>query len=252
MYKRQNDTISEQGRTFMIMNSKYPISANLQGIDSNLSWKAPDYTIVGYGLKVMSFGKEIKHLRTFNANPGDWETYSYDGFRKMFPMYDSDDYYFILYPIHEHGLSRKCVETIVDACSSYQKDVIVSGDISVFKPLKREDIAKMTGYDISTVSRACNGACIYTSHRDYPITSTRMSSSSVGLFNQGVEDTISSHVIRDKISDIINGESKAKPLTDDEIVECLQKFGLNIARRTVVKYRTQLGLPSSSKRKVKD
>lgn len=209
----------------------------------------PDYSITGYGLKVMSFGREIAHLCNLNAQPGSVDSFSYDGFRRMFPSLDSDDYYFVLYPYQDRGLGKDCIETIVDACAAYQQAVIVSGDLSVFNPMRLKDIEEKTGYDISTISRACKGACVYTAHRNYSLDNENSSSTFVGLFNQGVDNDVSSHAVRDKIRDIIDTEDKVKPLTDIRIMESLSKFGLNVARRTVVKYREQLGYPNSRERK---
>ena len=212
----------------------------------------PDYSITGYRLKVMSFGKKIARFScSLNEQHCGFESFSYEGFRRQFPSYDSDDYYFILYPCQERGLCKDTIETIVDACASYQQAVIVSGDMSLFRPMRLKDIADKTGYDLSTISRACEGACIYTAHRNYSLDNENSSYTFVGLFNQGVDSEVSAHAVRDKIKDIIDTEDKLKPLTDEAIMARLTKFGFYVARRTVVKYREQLGYPNSRERKIR-
>ena len=70
------------------------------------------------------------------------------------------------------------------------------------------------------------------------------------ITNESGED-ISSNLIKEKIKKIIKSENKSKPYSDDKIVKLLEEQNINIARRTVSKYRVALNYASSSKRKTK-
>jgi RNA polymerase sigma-54 factor len=97
----------------------------------------------------------------------------------------------------------------------------------------------------STVSRAISGKYAQTPHGLLALKS---------LFSSSVraEDgrQVSSSVVRERVKEIIEEEAKRKPLSDDRIASLLKEEGIIVARRTVAKYRDQLGILSSSHRKV--
>ena len=73
------------------------------------------------------------------------------------------------------------------------------------------------------------------------------------FFNSGISttqgETIASESVKSKIKDIVSGENPKKPFSDQKIVEILKDHGIDIARRTVTKYREMLGIGSSTERK---
>lgn len=113
------------------------------------------------------------------------------------------------------------------------------------KPLKMQEIADKLGIHVSTVSRAISDKYVQTPRGIFPLKffftgGTRYSDGSV-------ESRVG---VKEKVKAIIDGEDKANPLSDQEIMERLKKEGLDIARRTVTKYRKALKVPSSRQRRI--
>ena len=108
----------------------------------------------------------------------------------------------------------------------------------------RTDIAGVTGYDISTVSRVANSKYIETHFGIFPLKYFFSES----IKNQAGED-VSTRELKKVLQEIVDGENKQQPLTDDEIVDLMKAKGYNVARRTIAKYRDQLGIPKSRMRR---
>ena len=72
-----------------------------------------------------------------------------------------------------------------------------------------------------------------------------------GAAKSQIGDDVSTIAVKQRISDIIKNENPAKPLSDSSIVNMLAKDGIDVARRTVAKYRIELNIPSSSARRKK-
>jgi RNA polymerase sigma-54 factor len=109
---------------------------------------------------------------------------------------------------------------------------------SYLKPMILNDIAEEIGMDISTISRVTNGKYVQTDWGVFELKyffSERMETSS--------GEEVSTKIIKDKLSDIIEKENKSNPLSDQAIAELLAEEGYPIARRTVQKYREQLNIP---------
>jgi RNA polymerase sigma-54 factor len=126
----------------------------------------------------------------------------------------------------------------------YQKNFFQTGDETSIKPMILKDIADTIGMDISTVSRVVSSKYVLT---PYGLYSLKFFFSESMQKNDGKE--VSSREIKKILSDAIDNENKAKPLTDDMLCKILNKKGYNIARRTVAKYREQLGIPVARMRK---
>ena len=101
-----------------------------------------------------------------------------------------------------------------------------------------KDIAEKTGLDISTVSRVANSKFVQTEFGTYRLKFFFSESLST---DSGEE--VSTREVKKILSDLIEGENKKKPLSDERLTELLQEKGYNIARRTVAKYREQLNIP---------
>ena len=131
------------------------------------------------------------------------------------------------------------------AIASVQKEYFVNGgDEALLKPMILEDIARMTGYDISTISRVCNSKYVQT---PWSITPLKY------YFSDGVTmadgTTQSVYELFRVIQELIANEDKGNPLTDQVLQERLVELGYNVARRTVAKYREQLNIPVARLRK---
>ena len=125
-----------------------------------------------------------------------------------------------------------------------QKAYFLSGDDSDLKPMKLRDVAEDTGLDISTVSRVCNSK-----YADTPWGMIQLKSLFSKGFDTGEGVEVSTREIKSVLRDLIKAEPKGKPLSDIKIAAELKKRGYPIARRTVAKYREQMGIPISSLRK---
>lgn len=112
------------------------------------------------------------------------------------------------------------------------------------KPMKMKDIAKNLNFHESTISRGVNGKYMLTPFGIYEFKYFFSST-----FDNNFDGATSSISIKKIIQEVINSEDKKKPLSDDEIVKILNDKGINIARRTISKYRNELGILSSNKRK---
>lgn len=112
------------------------------------------------------------------------------------------------------------------------------------KPMKMQELADELNLHQSTISRGVNGKYMMTPFGMFEFKYFF----SKGLETQGTEDT-SAISIKKFIEDIIKKEDKAKPLSDEKIKQLLNKNGVNISRRTVAKYREELEILPSNKRK---
>ena len=126
----------------------------------------------------------------------------------------------------------------------YQHEFFLTGDETTLKPMILKDIAERTGLDISTVSRVANSKFVQTEFGTYRLKFFFSESLST---DSGEE--VSTREVKKILSDMIEGESKKKPLSDERLTELLQEKGYNIARRTVAKYREQLNIPVARLRK---
>jgi RNA polymerase sigma-54 factor len=124
------------------------------------------------------------------------------------------------------------------------------------KPLPMTQVAEELGIHVATVSRAVAEKYIQTPRGAVPLRK---------LFSGGIPtaaepgepgaeaapggESMAWDAIKEALREIIDGEDKAKPLSDDALVLELKKRGIEIARRTVAKYRDQLGIPTARMRK---
>ncbi|MCX8210931.1 MAG: RNA polymerase sigma-54 factor [Neolewinella sp.] len=134
--------------------------------------------------------------------------------------------------------------SVMHAILRYQEGYFKTGDTATLRPMILKDIAEVTGLDISTISRVANSKYIQT---DFGTFSLRTFFSE-GMTNQEGEE-VSTTQIKKVLSEIIADENKRKPLADGKLQKALAEAGYDIARRTVAKYREQLGLPVARLRK---
>ncbi|TXK52824.1 RNA polymerase factor sigma-54 [Pontibacter qinzhouensis] len=132
----------------------------------------------------------------------------------------------------------------MESIIKYQHEFFVEGDESLLRPMILKDIAEDIGMDISTVSRVANSKAVQTEFGIYPLKYFF----SEGIATDSGEDA-SSREVKHILKEIIDKESKRKPLSDEKIEKMLNDKGYNIARRTVAKYREQLNIPVARLRK---
>lgn len=138
-------------------------------------------------------------------------------------------------------------ETLVNtfrAILAIQKEYFATGEEHDLRPMILKDVATITGYDISTISRTINGKYVQTPFGIIPLKY---------LFSESMQNSsgeeVSSREIKKILTELVASEDKSKPMSDDELCTRLQDKGYRIARRTVAKYREQAGIPVARLRK---
>ena len=125
-----------------------------------------------------------------------------------------------------------------------QYDFFLDGEETSLKPMVLQDIADKTGYDVSTISRVSNSKYVQTRFGIYPLKYFFSES-----MTNAEGDEVSTREIKKILQELVDGEDKQKPLTDEQLVAAMETHGYPIARRTIAKYRDQLGIPVARLRK---
>lgn len=132
---------------------------------------------------------------------------------------------------------HKTLQQIVAYIVERQKAFFVSGDVNDIKPLQQKDIAEATGFDSSTISRVVSSKYLET---DFGIIPLKDCFSKSITTDSG--ETIATKQIKEALRELVEHEDKRNPLSDEDLAAELNKAGFPVARRTVAKYREQLGI----------
>lgn len=136
-------------------------------------------------------------------------------------------------------LRNETLMKVIGAIVKLQHDFFLTGDEACLKPMILKDISKLTGLDTSVVSRATSGKYVMTPWGIFPLKFFFNE-----RFNHDTDDEdTSSREIMAALRKLIENEDHHHPLADRQIAEELAAKGLNVARRTVAKYREMLGFP---------
>lgn len=139
-----------------------------------------------------------------------------------------------------HRTLTRTMQAIVEM----QREYFLEGDETLLKPMILKDIAQKTGLDISTVSRVTSGKYVQTPYGTYPLK---------WFFTDGVTgqdgQEVSVKQIHQLLRQFTDSEDPASPLSDGQLAQMLQEKGFNLARRTIAKYRDQIGIPVARLRK---
>lgn len=135
--------------------------------------------------------------------------------------------------------------TVMSAIVKIQQPYFESGDVYKMRPMLIKDIARLTGLDISTISRATKNKYV---SLPWGVFSLRFFfSDSIG--KEGDTDALTSRKIEAEIKKIVDGEDKRHPLSDDAIAKAMIDAGYQISRRTIAKYRNRCNIPKASLRR---
>lgn len=138
---------------------------------------------------------------------------------------------------------QRTIYKVTESIMRFQRDFLDKG-IEYLKPLVLKDVAMDTGLSESTISRVVTNKYVHTPQGLYELKF---------FFNSSIPksdgDAIASQSVKEQIRKLIQSEDPRNPLSDQEIVEILKKRGIHIARRTVAKYRMELGVLPTNKRK---
>ena len=133
----------------------------------------------------------------------------------------------------------------MQAIVKLQKPFFQTGDETRLRPMRLEDVATATGYDISTISRVANSKYVETSFGTYPL--RWFFTHKATQNNEG--DDVTARQVMAALRKLIEQEDKQQPLSDERLAQMLHDEGFNIARRTASKYREQMGIPVARMRK---
>ena len=143
-------------------------------------------------------------------------------------------------------MRRRTLTLTMQAIIHWQHRFFEDGDEASLRPMILKDIAERTGLDLSTVSRVSNSKYAQTRWGTFPLRY---------FFSDGYKtadgEELSTRQIKAVLRDVIDAEDHRKPLSDDALKDLLAAKGYPIARRTVAKYREQLGIPVARLRKEK-
>ena len=138
---------------------------------------------------------------------------------------------------------QRTIIKVAESILKFQRDFFDKG-IAHLKPLILRDVAEDIGMHESTVSRVTTSKYVHTPQGIFELKF---------FFSSGISrttgDDLASQAVKSKIKELVESEDPKRPHSDQKLVELLKKANIDIARRTVAKYREQLGVLSSSKRK---
>ena len=139
---------------------------------------------------------------------------------------------------------RQTMLRTMKAIMQLQRPFFEEGDEELLRPMILKDVAALTGQDLSTISRVSSSKYVQTRWGTFPLKF---------FFNDGyvtsTGEALSTRQIKAALKQLIDNEDKHNPLNDDALCDGLKQQGFPIARRTVAKYREQLGLPVARLRK---
>ena len=158
--------------------------------------------------------------------------------------YVKDKFRSALWLIKSVGQRQKTIHKVATSIITFQQEFLDHG-IEYLRPLVLRDVANDIGMHESTVSRVVTNKYMHTPQGVFEMKY---------FFHSGIAsaygDAVSSVTIKQRIRKIIEQEDPRKPLSDSKIVSILQREGLELARRTIAKYREELKIPTSNQRKV--
>lgn len=209
----------------------------------------PDFTIQVKDNKVIPLlnSKNAPQLRVSNEYRDILDTYSQDKESKehkkaaLFIKQKLDAAKWYIDAVNQR---QNTLMQTISAIIKLQHDYFLTGDDKSLKPMILKDVADITGFDISTISRV-----VKSKYADTPNGILLLKDLfSDSLTNEDGEE-VSTKEIKTYLQEVVDNENKRKPYTDDALVKILKEKGYNIARRTIAKYRDQLNIPVARLRK---
>ncbi len=183
------------------------------------------------GLPKLRLSREYRRLLTDKSAEGETKKYLNEKLKGAA---------FLIRSIHQR---QRTIYRVTEAIFKVQRDFLDYG-VEHLRPLVLRDIAEELGFHESTISRVTTNKYVYTPQGLFEL--KYFFDSPINRF-QG--EALASESVKNRIKQIIGAEDPQKPLSDQRIVEILRGSNIDIARRTVAKYREMLGLGSSSERR---
>ena len=142
---------------------------------------------------------------------------------------------------------QETLMNVMSAIVKIQKEYFLTQNIYRLKPMMIKDIAALTGYDLSVVSRATTNKHVNTPWGIFPL--RFFFSDSIGTENSEDVEVLTNRKIEAEITKIVEEEDKNHPLSDEKIRLEMEKRGYDVSRRTIAKYRDRKGIPVARLRK---
>jgi RNA polymerase sigma-54 factor len=136
------------------------------------------------------------------------------------------------------AMRRRTLTLTMQTIIQLQRQFFLDGEESSLRPMILKDVAERTGLDVSTVSRVSNSKYAQTRWGVFPL---RHFFSDGYVTEQGEE--LSTRTVKAVLRELIDSEDQQQPLNDDALTRLMAERGFPIARRTVAKYREQMGIP---------
>ena len=146
--------------------------------------------------------------------------------------------------INALAMRRESMIRTMQAIIRLQRPFFLEGDESLLRPMILKDISDISGVSISVVSRVCNSKYVQTNFGTFPLKWFFSHKT-----HQADGDEVSSRKVMSALRNLIDNENRRAPLSDEQLTQMLRQQGFDIARRTVAKYREQMGLPVARMRK---
>ncbi len=212
-----------------------------------LNTVVPDFTVIrtedGEDLTITVNDSRLPVLRVSDAYDKLKQEAKHHKFNKEtreFLRKKYEDAKFIIQAIRQR---KSTMLRVMTAIAGLQREAFFAGP-EALRPLIYRDVAEVTGLDISTVCRIVNGKYVLTEFGTFELKY---------FFSESLENAdgeeVSTRIIKQKLKELIDNESKRKPLSDDKLCKELEGLGYNVARRTVAKYREQMRIPVARLRK---
>ena len=239
--RRLGTTVEQVQRCANFIGTLDPKPGQIFSPDPN-NYVLPDVDVIkiGDGYQVTLNGEQIPHLRISNTYK-DLMSQDHNGTEVKDYIRDKiRSGKFLIKSIHQR---QQTISNIANEIVSRQKEFLEKGS-AFLKPLTMVQIADAVGVHETTVSRAISGKYIATPQGVFEMKY---------FFTPGYQtaegNSMSNTSVKESIATLVKDENTRSPLSDKEIVEILSKRGIPIARRTVAKYRTELGILPSNMRK---
>ncbi|MDR0686558.1 MAG: RNA polymerase factor sigma-54 [Dysgonamonadaceae bacterium] len=219
-------------------------------METKMSHVTPDFFVEDVnGELILSMNENIPDLRINNNYSRLLERYSHarnlpESERKEVLSFINSKIDSARWFIDAIEQRRMTLRTTMEAIIGLQRDFFFSGEESDLRPMILKDVADICGYNVATISRVGNSKYVQTNFGVYPLKFFF----SKHAKNSENEDT-STREIKSCLRRIVEEEDKTAPFTDDILLLKLKEEGYCPARRTIAKYREQLGIPPARLRK---
>lgn len=243
LMKNLNLSKNELKEIYHLIESLNPYPAS--GFSKNT--KSPEYIYADFTINIIN--KDI-HLQINKGNVKQLNINKYYS-NLLLETTDNKTKEFLVKKIEKAKWFKDCIKRrentlkqVMMAIIEFQKDYFISGIEQDLKPMKLANIADIVNMDISTISRVSNSKFIETHFGTFKVKELFSDA-----FRKDNGEVISTNEIKHQLKKIILNEDKSSPFTDEKLAELLGKEEYHIARRTVAKYREQLGIETAKLRR---